>query len=56
MSRRDQVEGFIARGWNPLILRVITRLVLGQIGVVPNESGHRAYTLHTRREVLLIES
>ena len=28
-SRRDQIEGFIARGWNPLILRIITRLVLG---------------------------
>ena len=42
-------------GGDPLIFRVVARLILGKVGVIPNLGGHRAYALHTSGEIFLIK-
>ena len=54
-SRRDQADCFIAWSGDPLIFRIIARLILGKVGVVPNQGGHRAHALHTGSEIFLVK-
>ena len=52
---RDQADIVIMRRWDSPILLVITRLTLGEVSVVSNLSGHRAYIPHAGGEILFIK-